>query len=111
MIIFTIFKTDSGKKLKILQIPKLNYCDFRRSGDVVPVLSDLSQFAGSFGNLIFKCPAQPGNFYIKDLPLNLLPIWTLVPKGNFQFVVSFTDENNVKKPVNFLKVGAFVTQN
>jgi Protein of unknown function (DUF1091) len=111
MMDFTVFKTDSGKKMRILQIPKFNYCDFRRSGDNVPLLSDLFRFVENYGNLLFKCPVEPGFFYIRDLPMGLLPKWSLFPRGKFQIILSLKDENNVKKPVNFIKATGFVTQN
>jgi hypothetical protein len=112
MIIFNVFKVTNGKgEKKLLQIPKINYCDFRRSSNSVPILSDLIKFAETFGNIFFKCPAQPGFYYVKDVPVSAIPIWILMPTGNYHISVRLIDENDVKKPVNFYKADAFFERN
>lgn len=96
---FQLFRIANRQKLKILHVPKLNYCDLRRKTGTIPILTDLLKVWEHYGNIVFVCPAEPAMYYIKDFPIDSMPIGALIPIGQYSMAVDIIDENNRKKPV------------
>jgi Protein of unknown function (DUF1091) len=88
---------DDGIKTKILQIPKLNYCDLRRTSGNIPILSEFLKSLESYGNLIFDCPALPGVYYVKAFPMSDLTIAQFIPVGYYNMILEIFDDNDRKK--------------
>jgi Protein of unknown function (DUF1091) len=86
-----------------MDVPKLNYCNMRRNLGQVPFLSTIVEHVGKYGNFTPFCPWKPGFYEQLNLPVdeNFLPMKTLIPKGRYQLVNIFTDEN--KKPELLMK--------
>jgi Protein of unknown function (DUF1091) len=81
----------------MLDIPKVNYCDLRRTSGKVPILSEFLTSLESFGNLIFNCPASPGAYYVKDFPMTAFTAAPLIPVGYYYMVIEMYDDNDRKK--------------
>jgi len=109
MLVFKISKIEGDAKKKILQIPKISFCELRRKGFVVPVLSDILKIVADFGNLVFYCPAKPGFYFLKDFPINYLPIATIIPSGNYRLDFQLINENKAK-PLNLWKLELYLTK-
>jgi Protein of unknown function (DUF1091) len=107
-ITFKMFKIENGIKKKLLQLPKLNYCDLRRTSGIVPILSEFLTSLEPFGNLIFNCPASPGVYYVKGFPMSAFTAAPLIPVGYYFMVVEVFDDNDRKKSQ---LVAKFLTEN
>jgi hypothetical protein len=88
-----IFKIENGKKIKMLQIPKLNYCVLRRTASIVPLISVMIDEMLKFGNLGKSCPINPGIYYLKNFPVEQVPVVAFFPKGLYAVSQQILDEN------------------
>jgi Protein of unknown function (DUF1091) len=104
MLVFKLFRMEMQTKVKVFHIPKLNYCDLRQASGIVPMVSSILKSAEKFGNLIFKCPAAPGNYSMRDYPMGGLTIGAMIPPGLYVVHFDLIDENRKNNPVAFLKI-------
>jgi Protein of unknown function (DUF1091) len=104
MLVFKLYRMEMQTKVKMFHIPKLNYCDLRQASGVVPMVSSILKSTAKFGNLVFKCPAVPGNYSMRNYPMGGLTIGAMIPSGRYVIQLDLIDENRVNHPVAFLKV-------
>jgi Protein of unknown function (DUF1091) len=111
MVNFRLHKIEGKAIKRILQAPKFNYCDFRRQGVYVPVLTDVMKVIESFGNLIFKCPAEPGLYSIKNFSISNVPVFPFMSPGSYLMVAELLDENVISKPELISRFKVYFTRN
>jgi Protein of unknown function (DUF1091) len=110
MVNFKLSKME-GKAMKtIFQAPKFNYCDLRRHGVAMPIVTDLFKAVEVYGNLVFKCPAEPGVYSIKDMNVNKLPIMSLISTGVYVIATEMMDENRRSRPDLIMRFKAFFSR-
>jgi hypothetical protein len=90
---FKIFKIANRKRTTFLQIPKLNYCDLRRTGSSIPFLSVFIDESLKYGNLAKQCPIEPDIMFMKDYPLERFPLVSFFPIGSYYITIQISDEN------------------
>jgi Protein of unknown function (DUF1091) len=110
MVNFRLSKIEGKTIKRILQAPKLNYCDFRRHGRSVPILSDLINVVASYGNLIFDCPAQPGTYSIEHFSVSKIPMLPIISAGNYLIISGLVDENVKTKPELIMQFKIYTTR-
>jgi Protein of unknown function (DUF1091) len=108
MVKFKLLKIEGKAMKKIFQPPKFNYCDMRRHDSFVPVFTDLLKIIEANGNLIFKCPAEPGLYAIRDLQVNKYPIMSVIASGNYLIVAELLDENQKPKSVLITRLKVYL---
>jgi Protein of unknown function (DUF1091) len=109
VLAFQIFKIEGRVRKKVLQIPKINYCDAQRKGFIIPVLSDILKVLADYGNIVAHCPVKPGSYVLEEFPINYLPIATIIPLGNYGIVFQLIDENKAK-PLNLWKLELYLSK-
>jgi Protein of unknown function (DUF1091) len=92
------FASDSNSySVKVLDIPKINYCDIRRSGQFFPIVSDLLTALQRRGNMTSLCPVSPGLLYLENIKISQQAMAKLFSFGRFKLVNKIFDENNRKQ--------------
>jgi Protein of unknown function (DUF1091) len=94
---FRIFNVENGIKKKMIQIPKFNYCDLRRTSGKIPILSEFLISLEAFGNIAFNCPALPGVYYVKAFPMSAITFAQFVPVAHYNMIIEIFDDNDRKK--------------
>jgi Protein of unknown function (DUF1091) len=110
MFYLKLSKMEGKVMKKIFQVPKFNYCNLRRHGAAMPIVTDLFKAAEEYGNLVFKCPAEPGFYTLKDVEVNKLPIMSLVSTGVYLLTAEMMDENRRSRPDLIMRFKLFVTR-
>jgi Protein of unknown function (DUF1091) len=110
MVDFKMSKIEGKGMKKIFQVPKFNYCNMRRQGAAIPVMTDLFKAIEQYGNMVFKCPAVPGFYTLKDVQVIKLPIMNLFPTGVFVLNTDVTDDNLGPKPELILRFKMIITK-
>jgi hypothetical protein len=88
-----MFKVDNGKKTKLIDVPKLNYCQMRRAGSLIPMLSKMIDEVMEYGNLAQQCPLKPATYYLKDYPVERSVMASFFPIGSYFGTLKVYDEN------------------
>jgi Protein of unknown function (DUF1091) len=110
-----VFKLLPKLKLRVVPVPKLNYCTLIRGTKDVPFLSVVLNSITSFLTMSLACPIKPGryrleNYYIDESKLLLLPVF-----GNARYMMQavFTDENgkNVVHVVTITTIFSYTKEN
>jgi len=109
MMLLKVSIVDGTVKRKMFDIPKMNYCAWQRSGESVPILSDLLKLAAKHSNMVFRCPAKPGFYWAKDYPIKEMPIAPVLPIGTYVFSFHVSDEHQ-KKALTFFRLEFFLTK-
>jgi Protein of unknown function (DUF1091) len=98
------FSPNGKMRTKLLDIPKMNYCNVRRSLKTAPMLSNFIGYINRYGNWTSYCPWKPGLYGIWNAPMddNFLPMKNMIPNGKYLMTNNITDENGPVQPlVNF----------
>jgi hypothetical protein len=74
----------------------MNYCNLRRGGQMVPVLSDLIKDMEKHGNLTAFCPMKAGVYVLDNMLVEDLAMGNFFPTGDFHLVYQFIDDNGKK---------------
>jgi hypothetical protein len=91
----------------MIQIPKFNYCDMRRSGSTVPLISTLFVELLKYGNIAAPCPIKPGLYFVKNYTVQQTATFSFFPAGVYTSVIQLLDEND--KPKVIVKIEQFFT--
>jgi hypothetical protein len=83
----------------MIQIPKFNYCDMRRSGNTVPLISKLFEELLEYGNIAAPCPIKPGLYFIKNYPVQQTTMLSFFPAGTYTSAIQLLDENDKLKVI------------
>jgi hypothetical protein len=105
---YKLFKIENEEKIKMLQIPKFNYCNIRRSGSTVPLISKLFNELLKYGNIVAPCPIKPGNYFIKNFPVQTSGLLSFFPAGLYTSAIQLLDENAKSKTI--IKIELFFSR-
>jgi hypothetical protein len=82
-------------------VPKLNYCDMRRSTGSFPIISDLLKVVSQYGNLAGMCPFKVGEYYMKGFGMDHTTLQSFFGIGSYLSVIQVLEEN--RKSTNIVK--------
>jgi Protein of unknown function (DUF1091) len=90
--------------IKVLPVPKFNYCDVRKGFNLVPLVSDLLEEMSQYGNAIQVCPITPGFYSMKEFPVDRSPFVAFFPSGLYVMKVQFSDENRKRIDIGKIEI-------
>jgi Protein of unknown function (DUF1091) len=96
-----LFDLMGSSKIRILSVPKFNYCDMRSGLSQLPIISQIFQQMVDYGNAVPKCPIKPGHYFMHGLALEQSAMNNFFPEEVYYGCFQVFEEN--KKPLQLLK--------